>query len=111
MLFQRARPFQTLGLVWLTSKAVVNLMSKLIMYVAFVERQDMAATFLVVSDDSHKAFFNADLICMFRLKKAEDGNIADPEELEIEFIGGTKTRLVGETAKHFLSAISKLITP
>jgi hypothetical protein len=69
----------------------------------------MAATFLVVSDDHHKAFFNADMICMFRVKKAEDGSIALTNEVEIEFIGGTKTRLVGETAKHFLSAMGKLI--
>jgi hypothetical protein len=69
----------------------------------------MAATFLVVSDEHHKAFFNADLICMFRLKKAEDGTIAEPNEVEIEFIGGTKTRLIGETAKHFLSAMDKMI--
>jgi len=67
----------------------------------------MAATFLVVSDDHFKAYFNRDLICMFRLKKAEGGAIAEPKEVEIEFIGGTKTRLVGETANHFLSAMAK----
>jgi hypothetical protein len=69
----------------------------------------MAAKFLVVSDDHYKAFFNADLICMFRLKKAEDGTIAEPNEVEIEFIGGTKTRLVGQTATHFPSAMGKLV--
>jgi hypothetical protein len=65
--------------------------------------------FIVVSDDQHKAFFNADVICMFKLRKAEDGTLAQPYDLEIDFIGGTKTRLVGDTARHFLSGIDKLI--
>lgn len=70
----------------------------------------MTTRFLVLSDDHHKAFFNVDLICTFRLKKAEDGTIASPSDIEIEFIGGTKTRLSGEPAEHFLSAIGKTIS-
>jgi len=65
--------------------------------------------FIVVSDDQHKAYFNADVICMFRLRKAEDGSFVQPYDLEIEFMGGTKTRLVGDTARHFLSGLNKLI--
>lgn len=70
----------------------------------------MTSKFLVISDEHHKAFFNLDLICTFRLKKADDETIAEPYDIEIEFISGTKKRLVGETAKHFLSAIEKIIS-
>lgn len=67
------------------------------------------AQFLVVSDDQHKAFFNADMICAFRIKKAEDGSIPVDGEVEVEFVGGSKTRLVGPTAQHFLIAMEKLL--
>jgi hypothetical protein len=67
----------------------------------------MTMTFLVVSDDQHKAFFNADSICMFRYRKADNDAIAEPSEVEVEFMGGSKTKLHGETARHFLSAMSK----
>jgi hypothetical protein len=67
----------------------------------------MAATFLVVSDDHHKAYLNRELICMFRIKKDGKGNFTEPWDVEIEFVGGTKKRLVGDTAKHFVSTLDK----
>ena len=45
---------------------------------------------------------------MFRIKKVADGTIPDDGEVEIEFIGGSKTKLVGQTAKHFLDAIDSM---
>jgi len=66
---------------------------------------------LIVSDDQHRAYFNPTAICMFRLKKAEDGELAKPMEIEIEFMGGTKTKLHGEPAEHFLSAMNRFFSP
>ena len=67
--------------------------------------------FLVVSDDQHKAFFNVESICMFRVLKADHGRIAEPLEIEVEFIGGTKTKLIGDPAQHFLSAVGMCVNP
>jgi hypothetical protein len=48
---------------------------------------------------------------MFRAKKAEDGSILEDEnaEVEIDFMGGGKKRLVGGTAVHFLKAMGKFM--
>jgi hypothetical protein len=69
----------------------------------------MAANFAIVSDDQYRAFVNVELVCFFRYKKGDDGEIAVPEEVEIEFIGGSKTKLHGQTAKHFITAMSKAL--
>jgi hypothetical protein len=65
--------------------------------------------FFVVSDDQYKAFINIELVCMFRAKQDGNGKLVNPTEIEIEFIGGNKTRLVGDPADHFLMAMSDLI--
>lgn len=67
------------------------------------------ARFLVVGDAQHKAFINIELVCMFRYRHNSDGSLAYPLEVEIEYIGGGRTKLFGETAKHFLDATSKLL--
>lgn len=68
------------------------------------------ARFVIVEDDQHQAFVNADMICMYRVKLTDDGKaIADPPEVEIDFVGGTKTKLHGEPAKHFLIVMKKIL--
>jgi hypothetical protein len=62
------------------------------------------AKWIIVDDDQHKAFFNHDMICMFRVKQNDDGSMAN--EIEVEFMGGSKTKLHGESAFHFWNAIS-----
>jgi hypothetical protein len=66
----------------------------------------MPAKFAIISDDEHKAFININMICMFRYRQSH-GKLAKPAQVEIEFVGGGKTKLHGETAIHFISAITK----
>ena len=67
--------------------------------------------YLVLSDDEYKAFVKEDAIGMFRAKKGSDGSVLekDSAEVEITFIGGGKTKLIGMTAWHFITAMSKLM--
>jgi hypothetical protein len=43
---------------------------------------------------------------MFRYKQNSDGSFVLPLEVEIDFIGGGRAKLYGESAKHFLAATS-----
>lgn len=63
-------------------------------------------TFLVIEDEQHKALINRDVISMIRIKRADDGTFPVNGEIELEFIGGSKTKLFGEPASHLLSALS-----
>ena len=65
------------------------------------------ARFILIGDDHQKAFINIDLVCTFRYKQNSDGSLTLPAQVEIEFIGGGRTKLHDETAKHFLQAVGK----
>ena len=69
----------------------------------------MPAKFAFVGDDQYSAFINVELICMFRYKKDPDRSMTVPEEVEIDFMGGGRTKLYGETARHFVNAMSKCL--
>lgn len=61
--------------------------------------------FTVFSDDEYRGFINPDAIAMFRLRLDENKRFVKPLELEIEFIGGSKTKLFGEAADGFVRAM------
>jgi hypothetical protein len=64
--------------------------------------------FIIVGEDDDRMFINPESICLFKTKNAKKGpRSAEPLEIEIEFMGGSKARLVGATAAHFVTAISK----
>jgi hypothetical protein len=50
------------------------------------------AKFFVVSDGGSHAFINIDLVCVFRYKSDEQGNMSQPFELSIEFQGGRQSK-------------------
>jgi hypothetical protein len=66
------------------------------------------AKFIIVQDDQYKAFVNADLICMFRVKEHKEPNEAEFTEVEVDFVGGSKTRLVGPPAENFWTAFKDM---
>ena len=69
------------------------------------------AKYLVVADEEYKAYVKEDAICMFRMKTGNDGAILEHEsaEVEITFVGGAKTKLIGQSAWHFITAMTDLM--
>ena len=64
---------------------------------------------MVIQDDEYKAFFNTEAICMFRLKLPESGEAIKADEVEITFVGGGKTKLHGQSAKHFIEGAIRMM--
>ena len=65
-------------------------------------------TYFSVADEGYMAFFNADMICMFRVHITDDGLVTD-DFVEIDFVGGSKTKLHGPTAKAFLDTFAATV--
>jgi hypothetical protein len=49
------------------------------------------------------------MICVVRAKKDENGRVLVDDEIEIEFTGGSKTKLFGQPAQHFWDAMDKAV--
>jgi hypothetical protein len=63
--------------------------------------------FAIFTDDQHTSYLNLDTVCMFRTKAAgERGTlVVEHEEVEIEFINGTKAHLSGNAALQFVNVV------